>query len=206
MQTHSFRRLASPRGSTHCGSLVCSLALRKARRPHQKSLSTMCSNPQLSAAVNSAKCASVGALLAGILACLGFLVGGWLAGIGGILGIIASSMLLCCGPSNKGEGKGMVRAAAGSTTRDAGRRFFAPLSALSRKPASSRLTPALKLTGSDLSLASTRPRSSSISSRPFSPWPAWRWPSPPTSTFSPQRKCLAPPPNCFRPTPRGYSY
>ena len=62
-------------------------------------------------------------------------------------------MLLCCGPSNKGEGKGMVRAAAGSTTRDAGRRFFAPLSALSRKPASSRLTPALKLTGSDLSPA-----------------------------------------------------
>jgi len=67
----------------------------------------MCNNPELGAATNSAKCASVGAMIAGILACLGFLVGGWLAGIGGILGIIAASMLLCCGPSKKGEGKGM---------------------------------------------------------------------------------------------------
>ena len=71
----------------------------------------MCNNPELSAAVNSAKCASVGALIAGIAACLGFVVGGWLAGIGGILGLIASSMLLCCGPQKKAEGKGMVRVA-----------------------------------------------------------------------------------------------
>ena len=76
----------------------------------------MCNNPEVSAAVNSAKCASVGALIAGIAACLGFVVGGSLAGVGGILGLIASSMLLCCGPQKKAEGKGMVRVA--TQTRD----------------------------------------------------------------------------------------
>ena len=71
----------------------------------------MCKNPEVNPAVNSAKCAAVGALIAAILACLGFVAGGWLAGIGGILGILASSMLLCCGPNKKAEGKGMVRVA-----------------------------------------------------------------------------------------------
>ena len=68
-------------------------------------------NENVSQQVNAAKCASVGALVCGILACLGFLVGGWLAAIGGILAIIASGMLVCCGPTAKGAGKGKHTAA-----------------------------------------------------------------------------------------------
>ena len=70
----------------------------------------MCSSDTVSKEVNRAKCASIGALICGILACLGFAANGWLAGIGGILAIIASSMLICCGPTARGQGKCMHKA------------------------------------------------------------------------------------------------
>ena len=79
----------------HCREFLCCFLL------------TMCSSDLVSKEVNSAKCASIGALTCGILACLGFFVGGWPAGVGGILAIIASSMLLCCGPTARGQGKDM---------------------------------------------------------------------------------------------------
>jgi hypothetical protein len=50
-------------------------------------------------------------MVASILACIGFLAGGALAGVGGILGLVASGMLVCCGPIAKGQGKGQHTAA-----------------------------------------------------------------------------------------------
>ena len=72
----------------------------------------MCNNPNLLPQVNQAKCASISLMIFGILSLFSFLnllnPGYWnawaivfiLDGIGGILGVIASSVLICCG----GEG------------------------------------------------------------------------------------------------------
>ena len=74
--------------------------------------SRMCNNPNLLPQVNQAKCASVALMVFGILSLFSFfnLLNPWywnawaivfiLDGIGGILGVIASSVLICCG----GEG------------------------------------------------------------------------------------------------------
>merc|ERR1711998_654032 len=63
-----------------------------------------CQNAALSNEQNSARCWSVPMLIFGILGCLGFIVSAWTAGAGGILSIIASSLVLCCGPTDKGKG------------------------------------------------------------------------------------------------------
>jgi len=74
--------------------------------------SRMCNNPNLLPQVNQARCASIALMVFGILSLFSFfnLLNPWywnawaivfiLDGIGGILGIIASSVLICCG----GEG------------------------------------------------------------------------------------------------------
>lgn len=46
-----------------------------------------------------------------IISCIGFLGGAWVQGIGGVLGLVASSMLICCGPKAAGEGGGMTQGA-----------------------------------------------------------------------------------------------
>ena len=72
----------------------------------------MCNNPNLLPQVNQARCASIALMVFGILSLFSFfnLLNPWywnawaivfiLDGIGGILGVIASSVLICCG----GEG------------------------------------------------------------------------------------------------------
>ena len=75
----------------------------------------MCgSNPEVAPEVNKAKCFAGCALGFGIVTLLGFGVpgGGWVSSIGGLLGLIAGSMLCCCGPKSKGQGGGLHRAAA----------------------------------------------------------------------------------------------
>lgn len=75
----------------------------------------MCgSNPEVAPEVNKAKCFAGCALGFGIVTLLGFGVpgGGWVSSIGGLLGLIAGSMLCCCGPKSKGQGGGIHIAAA----------------------------------------------------------------------------------------------
>ena len=69
----------------------------------------MCNNPNLLPQVNQAKCASIALMVFGVLSLFSFfnLANPWywnawaivfiLDGIGGILGVIASSTLICCG-------------------------------------------------------------------------------------------------------------
>ena len=75
----------------------------------------MCgSSPEVAPEVNKAKCFAGCALGFGIVTLLGFGVpgGGWVSSIGGLLGLIAGSMLCCCGPKSKGQGGGIHIAAA----------------------------------------------------------------------------------------------
>ena len=75
----------------------------------------MCgSNPEVAPEVNKAKCFAGCALGFGIVTLLGFGVpgGGWVSSIGGLLGLIAGSMLCCCGPKSPGQGGGIHIAAA----------------------------------------------------------------------------------------------
>ena len=76
----------------------------------------MCgSNPELAPEVNKAKCIAGNVLGFGIVTLLGFAVpggGGILPSIGGLLGLIAGSILCCCGPKTKGTGGGQHMAAA----------------------------------------------------------------------------------------------
>lgn len=46
-----------------------------------------------------------------IISCIGFVGGAWIQGIGGVLGLIGSSLLICCGPSSSGQGGGIMLAA-----------------------------------------------------------------------------------------------
>jgi len=63
--------------------------------------------------VNTAKCWAISVLVFGILACIGFLGGAWIQGIGGILCCVGSGILICCGPeSGKPGGDGKENAAA----------------------------------------------------------------------------------------------
>jgi len=68
-------------------------------------------NPDLAPAVNTAKCWAVPSMIFAILACIGFIGGAWVQGIGGILGLVGSSIIICC-VSKPGEGAGSVMAAA----------------------------------------------------------------------------------------------
>ena len=73
-----------------------------------------CDDPNVSKATNGAKCASVGALVTGLICLLlGMLtlaVGGVTAFLGGLLATISSSMLICCGPKVKGQGMSVHKA------------------------------------------------------------------------------------------------
>ena len=67
--------------------------------------------PNTTAEVNSAKCWAIPALVFSIIALIGFIAGGWVQAIGGLLACIGSSILICCGPkdgSAAGKGKEMA--------------------------------------------------------------------------------------------------
>lgn len=61
---------------------------------------------------NSAKCWSIAILLLSIISCLAFVVNALLQGIGGILGVVGSSILICCGPKKESDASGSTLAAA----------------------------------------------------------------------------------------------
>ena len=75
----------------------------------------MCgSNPELSPEVNSAKCLAGAVLAFGIITLLGFGIppGGIVSALGGLLSLIAGSIICCCGPKARGEGNGQLMAGA----------------------------------------------------------------------------------------------
>jgi len=55
---------------------------------------------------NHAKCIGIAVLVFGVIDCLAFLAGGWLAGLAALLAVIASSLIVCCGPPQPGPGMG----------------------------------------------------------------------------------------------------
>ena len=65
-------------------------------------------DPHVNKQVNAARCASTGALVMGLIfAIFGPLTASSPAFLGGLLMSIAASMLLCCGPKVRGQGKGI---------------------------------------------------------------------------------------------------
>jgi hypothetical protein len=78
----------------------------------------MCKQDHEIAEVNAAKCHGIAVLIFGIISCIGFLLsaltGPLISGIGGILLVVSSSIIICCGPEKAkpgGDGKlqaGMV--------------------------------------------------------------------------------------------------
>ena len=74
----------------------------------------MCgSNPELSPEVNSAKCIGGTALGFAIVTLIGFAIVPWglVSALAGFFGVIAGSIVCCCGPKAKGEGDGKMNAA-----------------------------------------------------------------------------------------------
>ena len=74
----------------------------------------MCgSNPELSPEVNSAKCIGGTALGFAIVTLIGFAIVPWglVSALAGLFGVIAGSIVCCCGPKAKGEGDGKLNAA-----------------------------------------------------------------------------------------------
>ena len=67
------------------------------------------SNPNVSPEVNRARCASVAGLVIGcttiVVGLIAFVAGGWLLVLGGVLTVVGASMLVCCGPTQKAQGK-----------------------------------------------------------------------------------------------------
>jgi hypothetical protein len=68
-------------------------------------------NEDLPAEVNSARCISISILVFSILTLIGFIGGGIIAALGGLLGIIGAGILVCCGPGPDGGGAGKEVAA-----------------------------------------------------------------------------------------------
>jgi len=70
--------------------------------------SAMCcgANPSWGPKANATKSLGAAVMTFGILTCIGFVVGGWLSGVGGILSLVASGLVLCCGPPQTGPGMG----------------------------------------------------------------------------------------------------
>lgn len=68
-------------------------------------------NEDLPAEVNSARCISISILVFSILTLIGFIGGGFIAALGGLLGIIGAGILVCCGPGPDGGGAGKEVAA-----------------------------------------------------------------------------------------------
>jgi hypothetical protein len=54
---------------------------------------------------NHAKNLAIAVLVFGVLSCVGISAGEWLGGVGGILSVVASSMIICCAPPQAGPGK-----------------------------------------------------------------------------------------------------
>lgn len=65
-----------------------------------------CQSPNWPAKANHAKCLGIAVLVFGIIDCVSFVGGGWLAGIAALLGIISASLIICCGPPTTGPGSG----------------------------------------------------------------------------------------------------
>ena len=70
-----------------------------------------CSSPDVPTEVNTAKCWAIPVMVFAIFSCIGFLGGAWIQGVGGILSLIGSSILICCGPKAGGGGAGSCMAA-----------------------------------------------------------------------------------------------
>lgn len=77
----------------------------------------MCGSDHPVPQVNSAKCWAIPALIFGIISCIGLalsaITGPLIAGLGGIVGTIGASILICCGPAAGqpgGDGKMMAGA------------------------------------------------------------------------------------------------
>ena len=79
-----------------------------------------CNNANWTPKANHAKCLGIAVLVFGIIDCLSFVVGGWLAGVGAILAIIGSSIIICCGPAAPAPGSGCKFKAAGVLSLIAG--------------------------------------------------------------------------------------
>ena len=76
--------------------------------PQRSPMPTLAVPPQ----TNSAKCWSIAILVLSIISCLAFVVNAVLQGIGGILGVVGSSILICCGPKKESDASGSTLAAA----------------------------------------------------------------------------------------------
>lgn len=55
-----------------------------------------CNDPNLPPAVNTAKGWAIPSMIFALIACVGFLGGAWIQGIGGIIGLVGSSVVICC--------------------------------------------------------------------------------------------------------------
>jgi len=65
-----------------------------------------CQNPNYTAKANQAKCWAIVSLVFAIITLLSFAVGGYASGIGSILTIVGTSLVICCGPAKAGAGAG----------------------------------------------------------------------------------------------------
>ena len=76
----------------------------------------MCgSNANVPPQVNTAKCWSIPVMVFAIISCMGLPVGlvVWpclISGVGGIVALVGSSILICCGPSDASAGAGKMMA------------------------------------------------------------------------------------------------
>ena len=71
------------------------------------------SNADVPPQTNTAKCWAIPNMVFTIISCIGFLGGAWVQGIGGILGLIACSIQICCGPTKNAPNEAGKETAAG---------------------------------------------------------------------------------------------